>query len=83
MNERIVKIGNVELYESEVQKLYEEKKYIATYSGVYQILYSNAQKKFYGLKIIEEKGIARRGRFYVMTPKEINKVLGKKVLIEE
>lgn len=83
MDKQIIKIGSVELYEDEVQKLYEEKKYIATYSGVYQIFYSNAQKRFYGLKIIEEKGIARRGRFYIMTAKEINKVLKKKILIEE
>lgn len=79
----IIKIGNVELYESEVQKLYEEKKYIVTYSGVYQIFYSNAQKQFYGQKIINQKGIAARGRFYTMTAEAINHVLGEKILIEE
>lgn len=79
----IIKIGNVELYETEVQKLYEEKKYIVTYSGVYQIFYSNSQKQFYGQKVINQKGIARRGRFYTMKADAINHVLGEKILIEE
>lgn len=83
MSERIVKIGNVELYESEVQKLYEEKKYIVSYSGVYQIFYSNAQKQFYGQKVIEQKGIAARGRFYTMKADAINNVIGEKILIEQ
>lgn len=83
MNEQIVKIGNVELYESEVEKLYKEKKYIVSYCGVYQIFYSNAQKQFYGQKVINQKGIAARGRFYTMTAETINHVLGEKVLIKE
>lgn len=83
MSEEIIKIGNVELYESEVQKLYEEKKYIVTYSGVYQIFYSNAQKRFYGHKVLNQKGIAARGRFYTMNAESINHVLGEKILIEE
>ena len=35
MKREIVKIGSVELYEDEARKLYEEKKYIVTYGGVY------------------------------------------------
>lgn len=82
MSENIVKIGTVELYENEVQKLYEEKKYIVTYNGVYQIFYSNAQKQFYGQKVIEQKGIAKRGRFYTMTAEIINDILAQKILVE-
>ena len=37
MEREIVKIGSVELYEDEARKLYEEKKYIVTYGGVYQL----------------------------------------------
>lgn len=83
MEEKVVKIGNVELHESEVQKLYEEKKYIVSYVGVYQIFYSNAQRQFYGQKVIDQRGIARKGRFHTMTAEAINNVLGKKILIEE
>lgn len=83
MEDRVIKIGNVELCEREVQKLYEENKYIVTYSGVYQIFYSNAQRQFYGQKVIEQKGIAGKGRFYTMKADAINHVLGEKILIEE
>ncbi len=79
----IIKIGNVELYEKDIQKLYEEHKYIVTYGGVYQIFYSNAQKKFYGHKVINQKGIAQRGRFYTMDAKTINHILGEKILNED
>lgn len=82
MKERIIKIGNVELYENEALKLYEERKYIVTYGGVYQLFYSNAQKQVYGQKVIYTKGIAARGRFYAMTAETINHILGEKVLLE-
>lgn len=78
----IIKIGNVELYEEEVRKLYEKHKYIVTYSGVYQIFYSNSQKIFYGHKVINQKGIAAKGRFYTMDAKTINHILDAKVLNE-
>lgn len=80
---KIIKIGGVELYESEVQKLYEQNKYIVTYGGVYQIFYSTAQKRFYGQKVINRNGIAAKGRFYTMDAKTINHILGEKVLNEE
>lgn len=80
---KIIKLANVEFYENEVQKLYEEHKYIVTYSGVFQIFYSVAQGKFYTHKVVEEKGIVTRGRFYTMDAKTINHILGTKVLNED
>lgn len=79
----IIKIDGVELYQNEVQKLYEQNKYIVTYGGVYQVFYSTAQKRFYGQKVINQKGIAAKGRFYTMDAKIINHILGEKVLNEE
>ena len=83
MEKQIIKIGSVELYEDEALKLYEKKKYIVTYGGVYQLFYSNTQKQVYGRKVINQKGIANRGRFYTMDAKTINHILGEKILIEE
>lgn len=42
--ERIIKIGSTEFTESELEKIYTEKKYVVNYSGVYAIHYSTAQK---------------------------------------
>lgn len=78
----IVKIGSVELTEEEVKALYEAKKYICTYSGVYQIFY-NENYGFSGQLIIHYKNLARRGRFYSLTAKEINKIIGKSILRED
>ena len=78
----IVKIGNVELTREEAEKIYQDQKYICSYVGIFQINYSQAQKTFYGHKVIDCKGYARRGRYYIQSAKEINHVLGKKILIE-
>ena len=78
----IIKIGRVELTEEEVQKLYEEKKYICTSSSIYQINYSQAQKSFYGSKLFSI-GLAGRGRYYALTAKEINKKKKKPLLRED
>ena len=79
----IVKIGNVELTKEEAQEIYSEGKYICSYTGIFQINYSQAQQRFYGQKVIDYKGYAQRGRFYIQSASQINKVLGQKILREE
>lgn len=79
----IVKIGNVELTKEEAERYYSEGKYICSYTGIFQICYSAAQKQYYGMKVIDHKGYARRGRFYVHSAEQINHVFGKKILREE
>lgn len=78
--EKIVKIGRVELLESDAQKMYEENKYIVTYSAIYQLFYS-VNAGIYGHKIYQvptkgKGGLTRRGRFYAMDGKTVNHVLG-------
>lgn len=80
---KIIKIGNVELTREEAERLYNEKKYICSYVGIFQICYSPAQDMYYGMKVINHKGYARRGRFYAHTAEQINHVFGKKILIED
>lgn len=81
--ERTIKVGSTELTESEIEKIYAENKYVVNYSGVYAIHYSVAQKQYYGRKIIDCKGMTRIGRFFIMTAKTVNIIMGKKVLNEE
>ena len=82
MNKRIVKVSTTELYEDEALRIYNEGKYIVNYSGVWQLHYSTVQKRVYGTKIIDQKGISLRGRYHVMDAKTINDILGKKILLE-
>ena len=75
-NENIEKIGNVELTRSEAEQLYSENKYIVTYSRIFQIFFSETQNSFYGHELYYKPGMAGRGRFYALTGKEINNLLG-------
>ena len=81
--ERIIKVGSTEFTESDLEKIYTEKKYVVNYSGVYAIHYSTVQKQYYSRKVIDCKGMAKRGRFYIMTAETVNHIIGKKVLNEE
>lgn len=81
--ERIIKIGSTEFTKSDLEKIYTEKKYVVNYSGVYAIYYSTTQKQYYSRKVIDCKGMAKRGRFYIMTAETVNHIIGKKVLNEE
>ena len=78
--ENIVKIGNVELTTDHVSRLYTENRYIVTYSKIYSIEYSMAQKRFYGRPIYTCKGMGRRGRFHALTAAEINHLLNFNLL---
>ena len=78
----IVKIGNVELTTAEAARLYIEDKYIVTFSKVYSIEYSMAQKRYYGRVVYAYPGMAKRGRFHALTAKEVNHLIGHPLLIE-
>ena len=80
--EKIVKIGNVELYESDALKLYQSGRYIVTYSRIYQLFYSAAQKRVYGTEIYYQKGLCKRGRFHTLTGSDINKLVKMKLVKE-
>lgn len=78
----IVKIGRVELTEKECEQYYDNNLYIVTYSKIYQIMYSTAQKRYYGHTVYSNNGgMTRRGRFYAITAREINRFLGFNLLI--
>ena len=79
--DNIVKIGRVELWEHEAREIYEAGKYILTYSKVYAVDYSAAQKKFYG-RVVLNQGGARRGRYHIMTAKELNHLYGHTIFNE-
>lgn len=80
---KMIKVGSTELIESEIEKIYTENKYVVNYSGVYAIYYSTAQKQYYSRKVIDCKGMTKRGRFYIMTAEAVNHTIGKKVLNED
>lgn len=78
----IVKIGTVEMTEDEAWEIYENDKYIVTYSKIYQVFYSQAQKCLYGHVIYRSKGLSKRGRYHVFDGKYINELVGEKIVIE-
>lgn len=82
----MVKIGQLKLTEEEAYKMYQEKKYIVTYSKIYQLHYSNVQKKVYGTQIYckdkDSIGLVKRGRFISLSGKAVNCLL-KFALVNE
>lgn len=86
MKNNTVKIGNVELTDNEALKLYKEHRYIVTYKSVYQLFYSQNVGGVYGNKIYYHYNtlpLTKRGRFYAMTAREVNKLIGHEILIED
>ena len=82
-NRTYCKAGNVELSKEEAEEIYNNKKYVVTSTAIWQPHFSQAQNRIYFSKIADVKGMARRGRFYRMTAREINNVLKQKLLNEE
>ena len=84
-NMEINKIGNVELTADEARRYYENGKYIVTYSKIYSLHWSNAQQKVYGTVVYEKPktvkiGLAKRGRFFVLSADNVNGLLGFNLL---
>lgn len=78
----ITKVGNAEFYQEDLAEVYNNKQYVCTSSAIYQIMYSVAQKRYYGAKIYNQ-GLAGRGRFYLLTAKQINNILKTELLRED
>jgi hypothetical protein len=68
-------IGKPTLSHDEVLKLYFEHKYIITYSAIYQLFYSNAQRRAYSSEIYRGQNLTRRGTYRAATAAEVNELL--------
>ena len=78
----IVKIGTVELFEEEAEKIYQEQKYIVTSTKIYQVHYSRNYGYYGSIVYRAPKGerMTRRGRFFVFDGKEANRLIGFELL---
>ena len=76
-----IKIGPVELFIEDAEKLYNEKKYILTSSKVYAICYSKCIG-YYSAQIHHKPkaGYTRPGRFHAIDAKTVNDILGFELL---
>ena len=74
---KIVKIGSVELTEQEAEQLFNERRYIVTYSKIYQLVYRAGA--IHGKQIYSSAGMTRRGRFFALTGEQINHLVGFKI----
>ena len=70
----MVKIGSVELTLEEAKRLFDEGRYIVTFSKIYKIVPRG--NTFYGKSVHTGHGMTRRGRFYAMTAETVNNVFG-------
>lgn len=79
---KIIKIGPVELTPEEAQQLYDDNKYIMTYTKVYALRYSDKLRRVTGDCIYTyprqkgAPGLSLRGRFHALSAKTLNNVLG-------
>ena len=68
-------IGRFTLSHDEVLNLYFEHKYIITHGAIYQLFYSNAQRRAYAAEIYHAPNLTRRGTYRAATAAEVNKLL--------
>jgi hypothetical protein len=61
------KAGNIELNRISCEIIEREKLYVCGYSSIYQINYSKAQNRYYAQKIVNYKGLAKYGKFHILS----------------
>ena len=75
----MIRVGNTELSNDEAKRIYADCLYVVNGSGVWQIAYSE-NAGFYGLKLVNRRGLTPKGRFYLMRAESVNTLLGKRVI---
>ena len=81
-NGDILKIAGAEFTRDEAMRIYQNNLFIVNGRGVWQVLYSTAQRTYYGQNIIRRSGLTKRGRFHVMDAAEVNRLVGAAVVWE-
>lgn len=86
-NLKTAKIGRVELYQQEINEYLEAGKiFIVQYRKIYQIVHVNYKPEFipYCGKLVytSPDNLTRRGRYFALTAKEVNKLIGFNLLAE-
>lgn len=82
LNGNILKIAGAELTRGEAARIYENNLFIVNGRGVWQVLYSTAQRTYYGQNVIRQSGLTKRGRFHVMDAAAVNRLVGAAVVWE-
>lgn len=82
LNGDILKIAGAEFTRDEAMRIYQNNLFIVNGRGVWQVLYSTAQRTYYGQNIIRQSGLTKRGRFHVMDGKAVNRLIGAAVVWE-
>ena len=60
-----------------IEKAYNDKKYIVSWKSVYQPFYSQAQDKFYATEVYRSNSnMTLAGRYYHMTAEIVNHLIG-------
>lgn len=77
MYTEIIKIGNVELTREEAERLFNDRRFIVTYSKIYCLVYKAGHIR--GKEVYTSKGMTRKGRFYALTGEQINDLVGFKL----
>lgn len=68
-------IGKLTLSHNEVLNHYHDHKYIITHRAIYQLFYSNAQRRAYASEIYRGQNLTRRGTYRAATAAEVNQLL--------
>lgn len=80
---KIIKIGRIELTETEAQRIYESgRKYLVTSTRIYEVRYS-VNAGYYGTQIYYDgkTRFCKPGRFYKFSASEVNNILGFTLLV--
>lgn len=79
MENKVVKIGSVEMYEHEAERCYKEKKLVVAYCSVYEVVktkYGYKGKLVYRKKRRpHEVGLTRRGRYFLSDREYVNRLI--------
>lgn len=82
MTDNII-IGGLTISHADALKYYCSHKYIITYSAIYQLFYSAAQRRAYASKIYSAPSLTRRGTYRAATAAEVNELLQFALLRED
>lgn len=84
MDGTVVKIAGIGFLPEEAEMMYQKNLYIVTYRKIFAVCYSQAQRQYYSHCVYTEPnkgiGLTGRGRYYIYTAKEVNRLLGCELL---
>lgn len=83
-SDKMLTLAGIPFKENEIELAFASgKRFIVKWKTIWQICYSQAQRRYYSIKVLaSEDSYVCKGRFYIVNAEKVNEMIGSEIFID-